>query len=57
MTSPDLPPGRGSKLTGRPGTQEFSPPPARFGLIARSFIMDMHTHFLRDDTRIMTFVN
>jgi hypothetical protein len=21
------------------------------------FIMDMHTHFLRDDTRIMTFVN
>src|SRR5437773_11948859 len=24
--------------------------------LSRQFIMDCHTHFLRDDTRIMTFV-
>jgi uncharacterized protein len=29
----------------------------RAGALKDQFIMDMHTHFLRDDTRIMTFVN
>jgi uncharacterized protein len=29
----------------------------RGGALKDQFIMDMHTHFLRDDTRIMTFVN
>ncbi len=30
---------------------------ARAGALAGQFIMDMHTHFLRPGTRIMTFVN
>jgi uncharacterized protein len=30
---------------------------ARAAGLKSQFIMDMHTHFLRDDTRIMTFVN
>ncbi len=29
----------------------------RASALKDQFIMDMHTHFLRDDTRIMTFVN
>ena len=29
----------------------------RANALKDQFIMDMHTHFLRDDTRIMTFVN
>src|SRR5712672_1156975 len=29
----------------------------RAAALKDQFIMDMHTHFLRDDTRIMTFVN
>jgi len=29
----------------------------RAGALKDQFIMDMHTHFLRDDTRIMSFVN
>jgi uncharacterized protein len=29
----------------------------RSNALKDQFIMDMHTHFLRDDTRIMTFVN
>jgi predicted TIM-barrel fold metal-dependent hydrolase len=29
----------------------------RAGALKDQFIMDMHTHFLRDDTRIMTFVD
>ncbi len=29
----------------------------RAGALKDQFIMDMHTHFLRDDTRIMNFVN
>jgi predicted TIM-barrel fold metal-dependent hydrolase len=29
----------------------------RADALKSQFIMDMHTHFLRDDTRIMTFVN
>src|SRR5258708_26993652 len=29
----------------------------RANALKGQFIMDMHTHFLRDDTRIMTFVN
>ncbi len=28
----------------------------RAAALSKQFIMDMHTHFLRDDTRIMTFV-
>ena len=24
--------------------------------LSKQFVMDMHTHFLRDDTRIMNFV-
>ena len=28
----------------------------RANALKDQFIMDMHTHFLRDDTRIMTFV-
>src|SRR5437867_1281475 len=28
----------------------------RAGALAKQFVMDCHTHFLRDDTRIMTFV-
>ena len=28
----------------------------RAGALKDQFIMDMHTHFLRDDTRIMSFV-
>ena len=30
---------------------------ARAAALKGQFIMDMHTHFLRDDTRIMGFVN
>lgn len=29
----------------------------RAGALKDQFIMDMHTHFLRDDTRVMTFVD
>src|SRR6202795_2588010 len=29
----------------------------RASALKDQFIMDMHTHYLRDDTRIMTFVN
>jgi len=29
----------------------------RASALKDQFIMDMHTHFLRDDTRIMTFVD
>src|SRR5207253_8295482 len=30
---------------------------ARAKALSAQFIMDMHTHFLRDDTKIQTFVN
>lgn len=42
------------------GAAEAATPDAaseRAGALANQFIMDMHTHFLRDDTRLTRFVN